>query len=345
MPRLRTFALAIALPLAALAGMAALASPEPVARPARIAMPDIPIRQCLNMGNALEAPTEGEWGPVITREDIRSIAAHGFDTLRLPVAWQEHLGRDNRIDPAFLKRVDEVARWALAEDMNLIVNVHNYWALNEDPAAHIPVLHAIWAQLARHYADWPDTLMFEIVNEPQDAFIQDLVNRVNADALAGIRQTNPTRWVVLGGAAWGTIEPFKAGTDAPFTPASDPRTIATFHSYTPFEWSHQGARFIDAPPPVGRRLNVAKDTRAIREEMRHASDFRARTGMPIFLGEFGSYRHLPHAERVAHAEIMRREAEAAGLAWCWFDWQTEFRFADPATKQALPGLKAALFAN
>ena len=307
--------------------------------------PHSPVRTCINMGNALEAPNEGEWGPRITREDIRAIAAQGFDTLRLPVAWSEHLDDRNRIDPAFLARVDEVARWALAEDLQIIVNVHNYWALNEDPATHIPRLHAIWGQLSRHYADWPDGLIFEIVNEPSEAFTQDLVNQVNAEALAGIRRTNPDRWVVLGGAHWGTIEPFTAETANPFVPPPDThRVLTTFHSYTPFEFTHQGAHFTDDPPPMGRKLRPMRDRLLIRSEMREAANFRARTGLPIFLGEFGPYiRTLTPDERATWTRIMREEAEGFDIPWCYFDWQTEFAYVDQATKRPLPGLRAALF--
>jgi len=343
MTRFKTLALAAALPLSAVIGMAALADPAPFAPRSTTSVQASPVQQCLNMGNALEAPNEGEWGPVITREDIRAIAAQGFDTLRLPVAWAEHLGPNNRIDPAFRARVDQVLRWALDDGMNVIVNVHHFWALNEDPATNIPVLHDIWGQLSRHYADWPDGLMFEIINEPQDAFTQDLVNRVNADALAGIRQTNPDRWIILGGGEWGTIAPFRRNADIPFAPVSDPRTIATFHTYAPFDFSHQGVPFMDAPPPVGRSFHPFRDRRVIREEMKAAQDFSRRSGMPMLLGEFGSYRKIAHAERVAHTRALREEAESHGLGWCYFDWQTEFRYADPDTKMPLPGLRSALF--
>ena len=305
--------------------------------------PATPIQRCINMGGALEAPEEGDWGPVITRSDISAIKAEGFDTLRLPVAWSEHLDTADTIDPAFLARVDEVIGWALDEGLRVVLDVHHFWDLNENPRANIPRLHRIWAQLAAHYADWPDGLIFELINEPHDKFTQDLVNAFNQEALAGIRRSNPDRWVILGGASWGGITPFTATADVPFEPVADPRAIATFHSYSPYDFTHQGVTFADDPPPAGRPFDLDLDRDVIRGEMRDAQDFMRRTGMPMLLGEFGAYRQIPHGERLLWTETMRREAEAHGIAWCYFDWQTEFRYADPDTDRPLPGMRGALF--
>ena len=312
--------------------------------------PDVPMARCMNMGNALEAPREGAWGPAITRADVRAVAAEGFDTIRLPVRWSAHLDARGGIDPRFLARVDEVVRWALAEDLNVIVNVHHFEALMRDPDAQLPRLHGIWAQLSRHYADWPDSLIFELVNEPSEAFDQRRVNRFNAEALEGIRRSNPERWVILGGANWGTITPFESGAEpgveVPGGEYLDPRIIATFHSYTPYEFTHQGVFFSDDPPPVGRALDPVADRAAIRAEMTAARQWTERTGVPMFLGEFGAFiRTIPQDQRASWTRIMREEAEAHGVSWCYWDWQTEFAYVDAVSKRPLPGMREALFAR
>lgn len=48
--------------------------------------------RCVNLGNALEAPNEGDWGYRIEPAHIRAIAAAGFDGIRLPVRWDAHAG-------------------------------------------------------------------------------------------------------------------------------------------------------------------------------------------------------------------------------------------------------------
>jgi endoglucanase len=158
-----------------------------------------PVERCVNLSNALEAPREGVWGYRVRRADLERIAAAGFDTVRLPVKWSAHADRapPYKIDPAFLARVDEVVDWALAEGLQVIVDVHHYDALFEAPDTHMPRLEAIWRQLARHYRDAPDAVILELLNEPRGALDITRVDRLNHRLLEIIRAQDPDRWVVL----------------------------------------------------------------------------------------------------------------------------------------------------
>ena len=73
-------------------GAACVAAAEPNAAPAK---PD-PFKintllgRGVNLGNALEAPTEGEWGVVLKEEYFSIIKQAGFNSIRLPVRWSGH---------------------------------------------------------------------------------------------------------------------------------------------------------------------------------------------------------------------------------------------------------------
>ena len=41
----------------------------------------------VNLGNALEAPVEGEWGVTLREEYFRLIREAGFDAVRIPIRW------------------------------------------------------------------------------------------------------------------------------------------------------------------------------------------------------------------------------------------------------------------
>src|SRR6266540_5053475 len=44
-----------------------------------------------NLGNTMEAPSgEGTWSPAATQQLISSVAAAGFNTIRIPVAWNHY---------------------------------------------------------------------------------------------------------------------------------------------------------------------------------------------------------------------------------------------------------------
>ena len=80
----------------------------------------------VNMGNTLDNTTQWEtgWGhPRITREYVQGLAALGFKTLRLPVAWDTY-ARDGRIQADKMARVAAVVDFILDAGMFCVVNIH-----------------------------------------------------------------------------------------------------------------------------------------------------------------------------------------------------------------------------
>src|SRR5262245_31558819 len=82
----------------------------------------------INLGNALEAPREGAWGVTLKAEYFRAIKSAGFNTVRLPVKWSAHAMAETpyTIDGKFAERVDWAIDQAIAQKLNIIVNVHHY---------------------------------------------------------------------------------------------------------------------------------------------------------------------------------------------------------------------------
>src|SRR5205823_4350651 len=80
-----------------------------------------------NLGNTLEATCgEGCWGPPATQALINSVAAAGFNTVRIPCAWNTHANtRTYQIDPAYMARVKQVVDWCYAKNLNVVIN--NHW--------------------------------------------------------------------------------------------------------------------------------------------------------------------------------------------------------------------------
>lgn len=302
-------------------------------------VPSGPIQRCMNLGGALEAPNEGDWGYTIRARDLAMLRAEGFDTVRIPIKWSAHTATEPpyTIDPDFLARVDEIIRWSLANDLNIIIDVHHYDELADSPDAHIPRLYAIWDQLADHWRLMPESVIFELLNEPNGRMTNSRVDEMNADLLARIRLDNPNRWVIVGGAGWGHLEGLVKS-----DPPRDPRVITTFHFYSPFEFTHQGARWTNPPLPTGVDWGSDKDRREVARTFDAAVAFRERTGMPIFLGEFGVFAEIPAEKRALWTSVVRGEAEARGIGWCYWDWATGFPAYDLENERWLPRMYDAL---
>ncbi len=218
---------------------------------------DVFFDRGVNLGNALEAPDEGEWGLTVLESYVDAIADAGFETVRLPVKWSGHAGSapPYSLDPDFLARVDEVVGWILDRGLNVVLDLHHYDEMSTTPAAEVDRWLAIWKQLAEHYQHAPEALAFELLNEPNSALGDPLWNTMVRQALATVRPTNPERWVVVGPTSWNATSAL-GGLALP----EDRHLVITFHYYDPFDFTHQGAEWVSPSPPIGRSWTGTKLT-------------------------------------------------------------------------------------
>jgi hypothetical protein len=86
------------------------------------------VERGINLGNALDAPTEGSWGVTLKPEYFEIIEKAGFTSIRLPIRWSAHASPQppHIIAPDFFARVDWAVGQALARKMSIIINMHHY---------------------------------------------------------------------------------------------------------------------------------------------------------------------------------------------------------------------------
>ncbi|MBX3029673.1 MAG: cellulase family glycosylhydrolase, partial [Chloroflexi bacterium] len=84
------------------------------------------------------------------------------------------------------------------------------------------------------------------LNEPNGALDAELWNAMIERAVARIRETDPDRWIVVGPVDWNAI-----GALPSLELPDDDRLVLTVHYYDPFEFTHQGADWVDPSPPTG----------------------------------------------------------------------------------------------
>jgi endoglucanase len=311
--------------VAALLGCGPSETASPLAA-AETAAPNFPVKRCVQIANALNAPKEGEWGYKIEFRHLDRIAEAGFDTIRLPVNWAANAAESPpyRIDPALIARTDAVFRHALDRGLNVIFTMHNYEAMYQDPRGQRQRLVALWRALATHYRDWPAELIFEPFNEPAENFQGPLWNETAAELVAIIRETNPTRTIILGGDDWNN----PAGLSR-FRVPDDPFVVTTVHYYAPWEFAIQGAEWLPKAPKPG---SVSWGGSAAKAEIAADFDGVARwakdRGRIMFLGEFGVHVSAPPADRAEWHRAVRQAAEARGMPWCVHDFITNYGIYD-----------------
>jgi len=321
----------------------------PPVRPTEMPMPptlqptsiSVTLQRGVNMGNMLEAPNEGEWGLYVQEEYFDLIKEAGFDFVRLPVRWNTHAQEEwpYTIDPAFFARVDEIVGWALERNLAVIVDFHHYEEMAWDPWGHKDRFLGIWKQVAEHYKDYPSNVLFELLNEPNGQLNAALWNEYSREALKIVRETNPTRDVVIGPVQWNAYD-WVSTLDVP----SDEHLIVTFHYYLPFQFTHQGAEWVDGSDPwLGRTWNATDTEKAeIISHFNSVADWAKRTNTRILLGEFGAYSKADMESRAGWTEFVRSEAERHGFAWAYWEFGSGFGVYDPDARQWRDDLLRAL---
>ncbi len=302
---------------------------------------EVKMRRGVNIGNALEAPNEGDWGVVIKDEYFEIIRNAGFDTVRIPIRWSSHADNSPpfKIDENFLKRVDWVINKSLEQNLITIINIHHYEEIMEKPEEHRDRFIALWRQISEHYKDYPGLLYFELLNEPHGNLTSNLWNKLIQDSIKVIRETNPDRKIIIGPVDWNSVYRL----EDLMIPVNDKNIIVTFHFYTPFEFTHQGAEWVSPSPPVGRRwTGTEAERRQITNELDIAAQWAAKNNISLFLGEFGAYSKADMASRVRWTYFVAREVEKRNIAWCYWEFCSGFGAYDPVKNEWRRDLLKAL---
>jgi endoglucanase len=278
----------------------------------------------VNLGNGLDAPREGDWGYRIEADHFKRIKEAGFDAVRIPIRWSAHAAAEApfAIDAAFFRRVDKVLDQALAQRLAVVINVHHYDEMFRQPDKHAARLAALWTQIAERYRARPDSLLFELLNEPNGTLDEDRWNRMLPELLAVVRKSNPQRAVIVGPGHWNNVDRLAALA----LPNSDRMLIATFHYYSPFEFTHQAASWVPGSEKwKGRKWSGTPDeVAAIARDFDKAAAWAKKQDRPMYLGEFGAYSAADMDSRAAWTRAVTRQAKGRGFSSAYWEFASGF---------------------
>lgn len=287
----------------------------------------------INLGNIFEA--HPIWGnPRYSHDYLQNIASLGFNHVRIPIRWE----RDDRssktapytINKVFLDSLKQVINHALKNKLHVIINMHHHDSLTANPAANKERFLAQWKQIADYFKAYPDSLLFEVLNEPHDKLTPELWNQYFAEALSEIRKTNPERTVLLGVADWGGV----TGLGKLNIP-TDNHLILTIHYYNPFQFTHQGAEWVDNSTPwIGTKWSDYEYERdAVMSDFKRAKAISIEKNIPIHVGEFGAYSKADMDSRVKWTRYVARYFEQMGFSWAYWEYNSGFGIVDGNTGQ------------
>lgn len=291
-----------------------------------------------NLGNTFDAIGAGNtlnsetyWGcPKTTQEMFDALSAQGFNAVRIPVTFAEHVGvaPDYQINEDWLNRIQEVVDYAMNDGMYVMLDTHHepdYWllpdAVHEDAA--VKELAAIWTQVAEKFKDYDEHLIFEGMNEPRikgsagewsggTAEERKVINSLNAafvDAVRKVGGNNEKRLLVI--CAYGN-NPGKEAIQDLTIPADNYIAVAV-HMYTPYHFTYKSGDQWEYSNWDGTKkteiASIAKDL----ETMLTKND------VPVIVTEFGAVNKDNSEEVVKWIEDYLRIMRVRNMKCFWWD--------------------------
>ncbi|HZU81903.1 MAG TPA: glycoside hydrolase family 5 protein, partial [Polyangiaceae bacterium] len=305
------------------------------------------LRLGWNLGNSLDVPDgETAWGnPRATPQLFAAVAKAGFRLVRVPVTWSRHMGPgpEYPIAPSFFARVDEVVGYARAAGLYCVINLHHdgadgfkgvQWLALKDAdgntteqndAAVRARFVAVWTQIAKHFADAGEELLFESMNEVHDGYGKPdprhfaTVNDLNQRFVEVVRASggnNAKRLLVVPGYNTNidhTLDGFKL----PVDPAPN-RIILSVHYYDPYLFALEGKTHTwgRASP---NRDDWGQEDFVVAQFDKLKSAFVDR-GVPVLVGEYGATHQAGFDDyRRYYVEYVTKAAVDRGMLPVFWD--------------------------
>ncbi len=292
------------------------------------------------------------WGnPEPTEELIETVNNAGFNTIRIPTTWYQHLTYDEandfyEINPEWLDYVRQTVDWAYERDMFIILNVHHEEWVNqavftdETLAEAQNKLSDIWTQVAEEFKDYDQHLIFEGMNEPRQTgnsavsewgnggedggYTWNYINTLNETFVDTIRangsSANNERLLMIPG--------YCATTDvqtlnAIEIPENAGNIAISTHAYSPYfftmDTSEYSCHEFPGKSGWGEDYEYALDT--LFTNLKSVSDSK---GVPIVMGEFSASNFHNTESRVNWAKCYLTEAKEAGIPCVLWDNNNEY---------------------
>jgi endoglucanase len=301
-------------------------TPTPTARPdpVDIFAANQLLKHTVDLANAFElVGPNGDYYVNQHPEIFDLMAQAGFTAVRVQIVFDLFVETvpPYLIPDSFWSEVDGVVNRVVSRGMVAIIDMHQYDALMSDPAGQSERFIALWKQIAVHYQNYHNSqVFFELLNEPHGNFYNGPWNVLAARTIAAVRETNPTRPIIVDGPAdYGPSEMIGS-----LKLPDDPNLIASFHYYNPPEFTSQGITYgVGSPTLVATTWSgTPAEVKEIDREFGWAASWARQNNRPVFVGEFGVFPTANQESCVKWTITVREAAEKKGFSWGYWDFCT-----------------------
>lgn len=334
-----------------------------------------------NLGNSLDAVYWGDhptpqqsvtaWGnPEPTLELFQAVKDLGFNTVRIPVTWYQHMSCNEfgeyEIDDEWMQYVKDTVDKAYYLDMFVVLNVHHENWINVDYFNDSnlqrakAILEDVWEQISEEFAGYDYHLIFEGMNEPRqtyDAAVEwgngdteswNYINILNGIFIHTVRKSpsaeNQNRLLMI--PSYHATDNAEALNHLEI-PSGAGNVAISVHAYEPYSFTMDTSEphIYDTNNQYGAYIPQILDK--VMNDLKGVSQSK---GAPIIIGEFGASDFNNTSERVKWATDYITKAKDAGFVCILWDNNANsdftssenFGYMDRSTNQLYPNAQAVV---
>ncbi len=281
-----------------------------------------------NLGNSLDSHT-GSWtgtehssretayGNIkVSEKLLKYVADTGFDVVRIPITWIDYTYRDDdghlHIYDSWFDRADDVIGYALKNGLYVMINSHHdqefiYAGTTDEKFEQVKSdAEDLWTEIAEHYKDYDEHLIFEAFNEVDNvsaswsysdtaAKQMNELNQIFVDAVRSTGGNNAKRLLSVQTLVAGYSTSFQNGFELPEDTVDD-KIMVQVHNYS--------SQFTQDIEPLFTSLE----------------NWSEKMGAPVVIGEWGTRSsYSPSEYRVIQAKNYVARAAAHGIKVFYWD--------------------------
>ena len=194
--------------------------------------------------------TEERYNNFICEDDVKQVAAWGFDHIRLPFDYELIQNPDGSFIESGFKRLDDFISWCEKVNLNLILDLHKACGYDFNDAETEQgnslferkdlqdLFISLWEEVSARYGK-KSNIAFELLNEVVEENAAEPWNKLIKRTVEVIRKNAPTTTLIYGGIQWNSANTVKF-LETPI----DENVVFTFHMYEPLIFTHQKAPWV-----------------------------------------------------------------------------------------------------
>lgn len=278
---------------------------------------------------------ETAWGNPITTADVfYAVKAAGFDAVRIPTTWAQHIDNRNHytVDTEWMDRVQQVVDMALAADLKVILNIHhdtgtNGWLRAEASTmgTQIYKFSRLWEQIALRFSDYDDKLAFEGFNEilnlqndwnctgKTEGEAVNLLNQVFVDVVRSTGGNNASRILFVNSYAASNNPDVLANFTMPQDTVEN-CLVAQVHMYSPIDFCFT---FNEGYKETQWQANNGKAV--VDGVFSTLHNTFVKNGIPVIIGEFACGGKNNEEQAASWAAYVMECCHREGIVPFWWD--------------------------